>query len=103
MLDDEPDNDAVVHQAMKEGRLRHATVRQIDRRLTAGCVASPTCTSKPSPRERAGVRRAAPIEGLPQLAVLGRKDAMRVASVVTPNCHPIVGYPDCSLLFVHDV
>jgi hypothetical protein len=33
VLDDEPDNDAIVHQAMKEGRLRHATVRQIDRRL----------------------------------------------------------------------
>ena len=54
VLDDEPDNDAVVLQAMKEGRLRHATVRQIDRRLTRpGCAASPTCTSKPSPRERA--------------------------------------------------
>jgi nucleotide-binding universal stress UspA family protein len=103
VLDDEPDNDAVVLQAMKEGRLRHATVRQIDRRLTSWVrrfpdvhvetVAAGTGLGFGEPHRR----------GLPQLAVLGRKDAMRVASVVTPNCHPIIGYPDCSLLFVHDV
>jgi nucleotide-binding universal stress UspA family protein len=33
VLNDEPDNDEVVHRAMEEGRRRHATVRQIDRRL----------------------------------------------------------------------
>ena len=35
VLNDDPDNDEVVHQAMEEGRRRHATVRQIDRRLNS--------------------------------------------------------------------
>ncbi|MDT5200819.1 MAG: hypothetical protein QOH34_2341 [Mycobacterium sp.] len=35
VLNDEPDNDEVVHQAIEEGRRRNATVRQIDRRLTS--------------------------------------------------------------------
>ena len=33
VLNDEPDNDEVVHVAMEEARRRRATVRQIDRRL----------------------------------------------------------------------
>ena len=100
VLDDDPDNDAVVHQAMKEGRLRHATVRQIDRRLNSwvrrfpdvhvDIVAAGKGPGTPDSHDRE----------LPQLAVLGRRDAASVAGVVTPNCHPIVGYPDCSVLFV---
>jgi nucleotide-binding universal stress UspA family protein len=102
VLDDAPDNDEVVHQAMREGRLRNATVRQIDRRanswvrrfpdvrvqtVAAGCTAAgghPTQSA------------------LVQLAVVGRADAERIGELVSPNGHPIVGYPDCSVLLVRD-
>ena len=100
VLDDAPDNDAVVHQAMREGRMRHATVRQIDRRVNswvrkfpdvhvetvaAGC--GPHCAHEPE-------------SAVPQLAVVGRADAQRIGELVSPNCHPIVGYPECSVLLV---
>lgn len=101
VLDDEPDNDAVVHQAMEEGRRRHATVHQIDRRLDSWVRRFPDVhvelvAAGTGPRDQDSTDGA-----LPQLAVLGRKDVAHVAGVVTPNCHPIVGYPDCSLLFAH--
>jgi hypothetical protein len=34
------------------------------------------------------------------LAVVGSADAAEIAGLATPNCHPIVGYPDCSVLVV---
>ncbi|OJZ72839.1 universal stress protein [Mycobacterium paraffinicum] len=99
VLNDEPDNDEVVHQAMEEGRRRHATVRQIDRRLNSWVrrypdvrvqtVAAGTGTK---PSEKPG--------GTIELAVVGSADADEIAGLVTPNCHPIVGYPDCSVLVV---
>ncbi len=100
VLDDASDNDAVVHQAMAEGRLRKATVRMIDRRtdswvrrypdvpvqmVAAGC----------GPPAGRGVTRS-----LSQLAVVGRADTGHIGEITAPNCHPIVGYPDCSVLFV---
>jgi nucleotide-binding universal stress UspA family protein len=100
VLDDEPDNHAVVHQAMREGRLRHSTVRQVDRRVDSWARRFPDVhveTVAAGLGWSAGESRD---HRLPNLAVLGRKDAAHVAGVVTPNCHPIVGYPDCSLLFV---
>lgn len=100
VLDDEPDNDAVVHQAMMEGRLRHATVRQIDRRLHSWVRRFPDVhVDIVAAGTGPGTQHAHDRE-LPQLAVLGRRDAASVAGVVTPNCHPILGYPDCSVLFV---
>jgi hypothetical protein len=35
-----------------------------------------------------------------ELAVVGRADADEIPELSTSNCHPIVGYPDCSLLLV---
>jgi nucleotide-binding universal stress UspA family protein len=100
VLDDEPDNDAVVHQAMREGRLRHATVRQIDRRLHSWVRLFPDVDVDIVAAGTGPGTRDSHDRELPQLAVLGRRDAASVAGVVTPNCHPIVGYPDCSVLFV---
>ena len=99
VLNDEPDNDEVVHQAMEEGRRRHAVVRQIDRRLHSWIrrypdvqVQTVACGSAPYSSEK----QSSAIE----LAVVGSADAERIAGLATPNCHPIVGYPDCSVLVV---
>jgi nucleotide-binding universal stress UspA family protein len=101
VLDDQPDNDAVVHQAMKEGRLRHADVRQIDRRLDSWVRRFPDVRVETvaagngwslDDRDRR----------FPELAVVGRKDAAHIGGMVTPNCHPILGFPDCSILLIRD-
>ncbi|MCV7379205.1 universal stress protein [Mycobacterium alsense] len=102
VLNDEPDNDEVVHQAMEQGRRRHAVVRQIDRRLKSWVrrypdvpvqiVAAGTGVKTGEKHEKDG----AAIE----LAVVGSADAAEMAALSTPNCHPIVGYPDCSVLVV---
>lgn len=100
VLDDEPDNDAVVHKAMKEGRLRHATVRQVDRRTNSWVRRFPDVRVE---TVAAGTASGAgrPHGGqLPQLAVVGQRDAADIVDAVDLDCHPIVGYPDCSLLFV---
>lgn len=34
------------------------------------------------------------------LAVVGTSDAGTLTSLAVPNCHPILGYPDCSVLLV---
>jgi nucleotide-binding universal stress UspA family protein len=102
VLDDAPDNDEVVHQAMREGRLRNATVRQIDRR------ANSWVRRFPDVRVETVAAGCTPVGGYPsgsalaQLAVVGRADAERIGELVSPNCHPIVGYPDCSVLLVRD-
>jgi nucleotide-binding universal stress UspA family protein len=101
VLSDDADNDEVLHLAMQEGRLRRSTVRQIDRRIDSWVrrypdvpvetVASGTprqCHDDPSYRPDVG------------LAVVGKSDADQIASMSVPNCHPIVGYPDCSVLLV---
>jgi hypothetical protein len=99
VLNDDSDNDDVIHVAMSEGRLRHATVRIVDRRrdswirrypdvhvdvVAAGC----------------GEARAGTPSRLVQLAVVGRGDGERFPHANPLDCHPIVGYPDCSVLLV---
>jgi nucleotide-binding universal stress UspA family protein len=99
VLNDEPDNDEVVHQAMEQGRRRHATVRQIDRRLNSWVRRYPDVqvqTVAAGTGVKTGEGQASGIE----LAVVGSADALEIAGLATPNCHPIVGYPDCSVLVV---
>jgi nucleotide-binding universal stress UspA family protein len=99
VLNDEPDNDEVVHQAMEQGRRRHATVRQIDRRLSSWVRRYPDVqvqTVAAGTGVKSGERQGSAIE----LAVVGSADALEIAGLATPNCHPIVGYPDCSVLVV---
>ncbi len=101
VLNDEPDNDEVVHQAMEQGRRRHATVRQIDRRLTSWVRRYPDVhvqTVAAGTGVKTGERQSSAID----LAVVGSADALEIAGLATPNCHPIVGYPDCSVLVVRD-
>jgi nucleotide-binding universal stress UspA family protein len=98
-LDDEPDNEAVVHMAMEEGRLRGATVRQIDGRVDSWVRRYPDVDVQivapgigPQYRENH--------DSAIQLAVVGRADADEITRLVIPNIHPVLGYPDWSMLVV---
>ncbi|WP_268788554.1 universal stress protein [Mycolicibacterium iranicum] len=101
VLSDEDGNDEAVHLAMHEGRLRHATVRQIDQRATSWVRRYPDVHVE---TVAAGTGRQYDrhdmTDGGVGLAVVGRKDAAELADVTSPNCHPILGYPDCSVLVV---
>ena len=99
VLNDEPDNDEVVHQAMEEGRRRHATVRQIDRRLNSWVRRYPDVHVQ-TVAAGTGAKPSRKPGGPIGLAVVGSADADEIARLATPNCHPIVGYPDCSVLVV---
>ncbi len=101
VLDDEPDNDEVVHQAMEEGRRRRATVRQIDRRLNSWVRRYPDVPVQVV-AAGTGARSVEKHSSAIELAVVGRADADQIADLATPNCHPIVGYPDCSVLLIRD-
>jgi hypothetical protein len=101
VLDDEPDNDAVVHLAMQEGRLRKATVRQIDRRVDSWIRRYPDVHVEVvgSGTGRRYRRTDNEADGT-QLAVVGDSDAAQIGTLAVPNCHPILDYPDCSVLMV---
>jgi nucleotide-binding universal stress UspA family protein len=103
VLDDEPDNDAVVHLAMQEGRLRKATVRQIDRRVDSWIRRYPDVHVEVvafGTGRRYG-RTGNEADGT-QLAVVGDSDADQIGTLAVPNCHPILNYPDCSVLMVRN-
>jgi len=99
VLNDEPDNDEVVHQAMEEARRRHATVRQIDRRLGSWVRRYPDVPVQ-IVAAGTGARGSEDHSSGIELAVVGEADADELPRLVTPNCHPILGYPDCSVLLV---
>ena len=52
VLNDEPDNHDVVHQAMEEGRRRHATVWRLDRRVGSWIRRYPGCSRPDRCRRR---------------------------------------------------
>lgn len=101
VLSDDDDTDAKLHLAMHEGRLRHATVRQIDRRTDSWVRRYPDVhvelVAAGTGRQYSQNRTAGTVTGL---AVVGRRDARELAQVGRRTCHPILGYPDCSMLVV---
>ncbi|GBG39180.1 universal stress protein [Mycobacterium montefiorense] len=99
VLNDEPGNDEVVHQAMEEGRLRKATVRQIDRRLNSWVRRYPDVRVEVV-AAGTGARLTENHGNAIDLAVVGQADADEIAGLGALNCHPIPGYPDCSVLLV---
>lgn len=101
VLSDDDDTDATVHLAMHEGRLRHATVRQIDRRTDSWVRRYPDVHVElvAAGTGRQYARNDLAPNGI-GLAVVGRRDAAELAEVGRNNSHPILGYPDCSLLLV---
>lgn len=107
VLDDDPGNDEVVHQAMEEGRRRHATVRQVDRRVDSWVRRYPdvpvevvAAGAGARSFDDGGDNRIADGGNVIGLAVVGEAEAAELPGLVTPNCHPILGYPDCSVLLV---
>ena len=101
VLSDEPGNDDVVHLAMREGRLRGTTVRQIDQRAASWVRRYPDV---PVEVVAAGTGRPYRVreecDREVGLAVVGRCDADRISGSEASGCHPILGYPGCSVLVV---
>ena len=99
VLNDDPDNDEVVRLAMEEGRRRHAIVRQIDRRLDSWVRRYPDVPVQ-IVASGTGARSVENHSRAIDLAVVGESEAAGLPGLETPNCHPILGYPDCSVLLV---
>ena len=100
VLDDEPDNDAVVHAAMQEGRLRGATVRQIDTREGSWVRRYPDVHVQVVAEGTSNAEYPENHDAAIQLAVVGRAEADELTQLVAPTAHPILGYPDWSMLVV---
>ena len=101
-LSDEPANDDLVRVAMHEGRLRGATVRQIDQRTDSWVRRYPDVhveivTDTAGLRSHLDNTESDPRIGL---AVVGPADTEALGSLTIPNSHPIHGFPDCSVLVV---
>jgi hypothetical protein len=84
---------------MEEARRLHATVRQIDRRLNSWIRRYPDVAVQ-TVAAGTGMKSSEKQSSAIELAVVGSADADEIAGLATPNCHPIVGYPDCSVLVV---
>ena len=101
MQNDEPDNDAVVHRAMEEGRLRRAPVLLIDRRLDSWVRRYPDVhvqTVAARQGESRGAARTAATQS--NSAVVGSADAEHVARLVWPDYHPVLGDANRSVLLI---
>lgn len=103
VLDDEPDNDAVVHHAMREGRMRRTDVVQIDRRVDSWVRRYPDVHVDTVAAGSATGYEHTHVPRPTQLAVVGRRDGKGLGGATSPNCHDINGYPNyCSILVVRD-
>ena len=100
---DEPDNDAVVHRAMEEGRLRRAPVLLIDRRLDSWVRRYPDVYVQTVAGRRGRTRPAENGSGSIQLAVVGSADAEDLARLVWPDYHPVPGDANRSMLLVRSL
>jgi nucleotide-binding universal stress UspA family protein len=97
---DEPDNDAVVHRAMEEGRLRRAPVLLIDTRLDSWIRRYPDVHVQTVAARRRGTRSIENHSDSIQLAVVGSADAEHVARLSWPDYHPLLGDSNRSVLLV---
>ncbi len=114
-VNDSPDNDAVVEQAMREAQLRHAPVLALGvLRKDTGDMPSDElkrrveCWARRHPGVKiyAGATPAdiadflAVMDRTIQLAVIGSTDVDQVARLIGPHRHPILGHAECSVLIV---
>lgn len=97
---DEPDNDAVVHRAMQEGRLRKAPVLLIDTRLDSWIRRYPDVHVQTVAARQGGTRPIESRSGSIQLAVVGSADAEHIARLVWPDYHPLLGDANRSVLLL---
>jgi nucleotide-binding universal stress UspA family protein len=98
----EPDNNAVVHRAMEEGRLRRAPVLLIDMRLDSWVRRYPDVHVHTVAACQNRIRHSENRNDSIQLAVVGSADAARVARLVWPEYHPVLGDASRSLLLVRN-
>ena len=99
VLDDDPGNDAVVAQAMREGRLRNTVVRQVDHRVDSWVRRFPDVTvgSSRTEGDAPGAPRTGGQHNWPSCP---RPSTAHLSGVASPSYHPIPGCPDHSMLFV---
>jgi hypothetical protein len=97
---DEPDNDAVVHRAMQEGRLRRAPVLLIDARRDSWIRRYPDVHVQTVAARRGRTRPNENHSDSIQLAVVGSADAEHVARLVWPDYHPLLGDANRSVLLL---
>jgi hypothetical protein len=97
---EDTDNDAVVHRAMEEGRLRRAPVLLIDMRVDSWVRRYPDVHVQTVAARRGPTRRDDTREDSIQLAVVGSADAEHVARLVWPDYHPVLAYASRSVLLV---
>lgn len=97
---DEPDNDAVVHRAMEEGRLRRAPILLIDTRLDSWVRRYPDVHVQTVAARQGAARRDENHSDSIQLAVVGSADAENIARLVWPDYHPVLGDANSSVLLV---
>ena len=114
-VNDSPDNDDVVEQAIKEARLRQAPVLAVGvLRKDTGDMPNAELNRRvqrwsrrhPGLKIYAGATRTdiadflAVMDKTIQLAVIGSTDVDQVARLIGPHRHPILGHAECSVLIV---
>ena len=99
VLNDDPDNDEVVHQAIYEARLRNVSLREIDRRLDSWVRRFPDVPVQ-LVAAGTGVKYSESHSSAIELAVVGEADADEISELNALSGHPIAGYPDCSVLLI---
>ena len=100
MLNDQPDNDAVVHQAMLEARLRGAPVLQIDGRADSWTRRYPDVPVYTMSVHRDTLPSHESHYGTAQLVVVSSDDAEAATSPGGTAWHPLISPGECSLLVV---
>jgi len=114
-VNDSPDNDDVVEQAIKEAQLRQAPVLAVGvLRKDTGDMPNAELNRRvqrwsrrhPGLKIYAGATRTdiadflAVMDKTIQLAVIGSTDVDQVARLIGPHRHPILGHAECSVLIV---
>jgi nucleotide-binding universal stress UspA family protein len=114
-VNDSPDNDDVIEQAIKEAQLRQAPVLAVGvLRKDTGDMPSAELNRRvqrwsrrhPGLKIYAGATRTdiadflAVMDRTIQLAVIGSTDVDQVARLIGPHRHPILGHAECSVLIV---
>ena len=117
VVDDSPDNDAVLAQGFREARLREAPILalgvwrwglgeipydQLERRLAPWVSRYPEVHVRPAAARRGAAEFLTHTEETVRLAVVGSDEAGEVARIVGPVPHMFPHYDGCSVLVVHN-
>jgi nucleotide-binding universal stress UspA family protein len=100
VLNDEPDNDAVVHRAMAEARLRKTSVLLIDCRVDSWIRRYPDVAVHTIAENSRATRPVENHRESVQLVIVGSADADNVAQLGDYNCHPVLRYVNAPVLLL---